>query len=206
MCIWKAVADYRWSIYLLLVLESRWRSSVAGGGVGDHVHGSFHPFFRSSHRTKLYIAKKGSDFDEPRYQVKKARIDRWIDQSKAKTPISSARLWMNQTSTSTRKKHPIWSDPSRWWERGMKKRMGERWRLSERGMASLLPVERERNGRADGVRTGGLWAAAGARWGGSGNGRPVFRDSNRAARRLADDACEAWSAVQMPSGSPLPFA
>jgi len=49
----------------------------------------------------------------------------------------------------------------------MKKRMGERWRLSERGMASLLLVERERererNGRADGVRTGGLWAAAGAR-------------------------------------------
>jgi len=76
MCIWKAVADYRWSIYLLLVLESRWRSSVAGGGVGDHVHGSFHPFFRSSHRTKLYIAKKGSDFDEPRYQV------RSIDRSK----------------------------------------------------------------------------------------------------------------------------
>ena len=47
----------------------------------------------------------------------------------------------------------------------MKKRMGERCRLSERGMASLLLVERERerNGRADGVRTGGLWAAAGAR-------------------------------------------
>ena len=47
--------------------------------------------------------------------------------------------------------------------------MGERCRLSERGMASLLLVERERerererNGRADGVRTGGLWAAAGAR-------------------------------------------